>query len=188
MKRHFWAAALALVACRAGLASAETVTYAFLPERSTVLQEGGFAGVHEIYSVEGQFQMSVDADAATVSFDSVDATLDRPLFFFGEQSLGELFVMTELQGTVVSDTQFDFTGRTTGSMPADILLQLTFEDDLVRLTGGFDENLGGGADGFIVTLDAAAAVVPEPASLLLLGSGLALLIAYRRRTITRRLA
>ena len=69
--------------------SAETSTYVFLSDQSTVVKTGGFAGVHETYPIEGQFQLTVDANAA--SFDYVDAFLLSPISSSPPQSLGELF-------------------------------------------------------------------------------------------------
>ncbi len=180
MKRHFAAVILAIVGCHASMAKAETMIYSFLPDQSEVIVTGGLAGVYETYSVVGQLQLTVDSDAGVASFDYVDATLDG-LTPLSTSSLDELFNMSGLNGSVVSETRIDFTGQSTSPMPADILLELTFEDDLIQLTGGFDQNQGGGADGFVVTLDATATMVPEPTSLLLLGSGLVVFLAYRRR-------
>jgi len=128
-----------------------TTTYEFIPEQSTVVQTGGFGGTYESYTIEGQFQLTVDFDADVASFDHVDAT-------YGDGwSLGDLFNMTELDGSVVSDTAIDFEGQTKGFFPFDIHLGLAFVDDLVHLTGGFVENV---PDGFGYDLDAVA--VPEP--------------------------
>ncbi|MFC1794480.1 hypothetical protein ACFL3Q_12930, partial [Planctomycetota bacterium] len=38
-------------------AEAETSIYVFSTDQSTVVKTGGFAGVHETYSVAGQFQL-----------------------------------------------------------------------------------------------------------------------------------
>jgi len=151
---------LAIAGC-ATEARATTVTtlYEFLPEQSTVVRTGGFGGTYESYTIEGQFQLTVDFDTSVASFDQVDATLSNGV------SLGELFNMTELVGTVVSDTAIDFEGQTT-DFPFDIHLGLAFVDDLVHLTGGFVENV---PDGCGYELDAIA--VPEPATLFLLAFG-----------------
>ena len=71
--------------------SAETSTYVFLSDQSTVVKTGGFAGVHETYPIEGQFQLTVDANAGAASFDYVDAFLLSPISSSPPQSLGELF-------------------------------------------------------------------------------------------------
>ena len=156
-------AILAIAGC-AGEAPAAIVTptYEFIPEQSTVVQTGGFGGTYESYTIEGQFQLTVDFDADVASFDHVDAT-------YGDgRSLGDLFNMTELDGTVVSDTAIDFEGQTTHfpDYPFDIHLGLAFVDDLVHLTGGFVENV---PDGYGYDLDAVA--IPEPGTLLLFGLG-----------------
>jgi glycoprotein endo-alpha-1,2-mannosidase len=117
------------------MAPAETSTYVFLSDQSTVVQTGGIAGVHETYPIEGQFRLSVDFDAGTASFSQVDANLLDESPFLPTQSLGELFNMAELVGTIVGDTTIDFAGRTADGTNTDILLRLTFTDDLVHLTG-----------------------------------------------------
>jgi len=114
---------------------AETGTYVFLSDQSTVVQTGGIAGVHETYPIVGQFRLSVDFDARTASFSQVDANLLHESPFLPTQSLGELFNMTELVGSVVDDMIIDFAGQTTDATDTDILLRLTFTVDLVRITG-----------------------------------------------------
>ena len=137
------------------MAPAETSTYVFLSDQSTVVQTGGIAGVHEIYPIEGQFQLSVDFDAGTASFSQVDANLLDESPFLPTQSLGELFSMTELVGTIADDTTIDFAGRTADGTDTNILLRLTFTDDLVHLTG---ETIPppNSADFFYFNLDAVA--------------------------------
>ena len=90
-----------LVICFFGLqANAETSIYVFVPGQSTVVQTGGFAGVHETYGIEGKFRLTVDFDAGIASFDMVDANLTEPTGFLYSQSLGEIFNMTALAGTI----------------------------------------------------------------------------------------
>ena len=54
-------------------ARAETGTYIFLPGQSTITQTGGIAGIHRTYTISGTFQLAVDFEAGTASFDRVDA-------------------------------------------------------------------------------------------------------------------
>ena len=135
--------------------SAETNIYVFGPEQSSVVQTGGIAGVHETYSIEGQFQLTVDFDAGVASFDSIDANLIGESPFLPNQTLGELFNMTELLGTVVGDTVVEFEGKTTDGTDTDILLWLFLTDGLLYLTG---ETIPppGSADFFYFNLDAVA--------------------------------
>jgi len=114
---------------------ADTSIYVFDPDQSTVVQSGGFAGVHETYPIEGQFQLTVDSDAGIASFDQVDANLTEPSGFLYTQSLGVLFNMTELAGTVVNDTAIEFRGKTSDDTDTDIVINLSFTGDSVHLTG-----------------------------------------------------
>jgi len=134
-------------------ASAETSTYVFLSDQSTVVQTGGIAGVHETYPIEGQFQLTVDANAGVASFDYVDAFLLSPISSSPPQSLGELFNMTSLLGEVLDDTTISFTGKTADG--SDVLITLTIEDDLAYLVGQTIPPPNT-ADFFLFSLDAVA--------------------------------
>lgn len=145
-------------AAREVRASAVTTAYEFLPDQSTVVQTGGFAGIYETHSIEGQFRLTVDLDAGTASFDHVDATLSENLFLY-TQNLGVLFNMTELLGSIVSDTEIEFTGLTADGTNTEVFIRLTFVDDSVHLTG---EIVPGCCDQFNYNLDAVAVVVTQP--------------------------
>ena len=137
------------------MASAETSTYMFLSDESAVVQTGGIAGVHKTYSIEGQFRLIIDFDTVMASFDQVNANLVDESPFLPTQSLGELFNMAELIGTVVGDMAIEFEGKTTDGTNSDILLRLTFRDDSVHLTGRTVPPPNS-ADFFIYELDAVA--------------------------------
>ncbi len=137
------------------MASAQTSTYVFLSDQSKVVKVGGFAGVHETYPIEGQFQLTVDFDAGTAWFGQVDANLIDDSGLLYERSLGVIFNMAELLGTVVDDTTIDFVGKTADGMESTILLTLTFRDDSVHLTGRTVPPPNS-ADFFIYELDAVA--------------------------------
>jgi len=132
--------------------SAETRIYVFLPGESTVVQTGGFMGIHETHSIEGRFQLTVDFVANTASFDWVDATLSESPFLY-TRSLGMLFNMTNLAGTVVSNTRVEFLGKTADGTDADILVTLTLAGDSVLLTGQITSPC---CDMYDYTLDAVA--------------------------------
>jgi len=128
----------------------------------------------ESYSIQGQFQLTVDFDATAAWFDQVDATISEAVWYheIGEpanrtQSLNVLFHMTELESTYVSATQIDFLLARDPQFPNyDIRIRVTFIDDLVYLTGGFTE---AACDGYQFDID--AFVVPEPSTLFLLAVG-----------------
>ncbi len=109
--------------------------YVFLTDQSTVVQTGGYTGVHETYPVEGSFQLAVDVNEGVASFAGVDANLLNPTGFLYTQDLGELLNMTALQGTVVNETTIEFSGKTASNNQS-IVLTLTFGDDSVRIVGG----------------------------------------------------
>ena len=137
------------------MASAQTSTYVFLSEQSKLVKVGGFAGVHETYSIEGQFQLTIDFDAGTAWFGQVDANLIDDSGLLYELSLGIIFNMAELLGPVVDDTTIEFVGKTTDGMESTILLTLSFRGDSVQLTGRTVPPPNS-ADFFIFELDAAA--------------------------------
>jgi hypothetical protein len=135
----------------------ETKTYLFLPDQSTVLQTGGFMGIHETHTVTGNFQLTVDFETGTASFDQVDANLSKSPFLY-TQSLGVLFNMTELAGTIISDTEINFTGKTAEAYPVDVNLVVTLRDNSVEMTGGTFPPC---CDFFIYNLDAVAHEFPQ---------------------------
>jgi hypothetical protein len=137
------------------IASAQTSTYVFLSDQSTVVKTGGIAGVHEIYPIEGQFRLSVDFNGGTALFSQVDANLIDESGLLYERSLGVIFNMAELLGTVVDDTTIEFVGKTADGMESDILLMLTFRVDSAHLTGRTVPPPNS-ADFFIFELDAVA--------------------------------
>jgi hypothetical protein len=98
-----------------------------------VVQTGGFAGIHESHSVTGHFQLTVDFETGTASFDRVDANLSESPFLY-TQSLDVLFNMTELVGTIISDTEINFTGKTAEAHPVDVNLIVTLRVWTLLLT------------------------------------------------------
>jgi hypothetical protein len=143
---------LAMLFIMAGPTLGGTTRYEFVEAQSTVLQTGGFAGVHITYSVAGQFVLTVDFNAGVASFDAVDANLSEIGLSY-TQSLNELFNMTELVGTVISDTQIHFVGKNTDIVPIDVNLMVILADGSVVLTGGTEPPC---CDFFIYDLDAVA--------------------------------
>ncbi|MDP6633407.1 MAG: hypothetical protein QGG42_00735 [Phycisphaerae bacterium] len=133
-------AILSVVFCSFSVAHANATTslsYEFLVHESSVLQTGGLAGVYIPYPVEGGFRLVMDGNGGAV-FQDVDAELGPPAFY---QSFGELFNTNVLTGKVINDTTIAFTGLTQGGIPGlAIRIDATFQDNLVTLTGGFDEN------------------------------------------------
>lgn len=132
-------------------ASALAETYMFVPEASTVVKTGGFAGVHETYSIAGYFQLTVVFDAGSASFDSVDATLSDGT------DLGQLFRMTTMIGTVVSDSKIEFVSS---SLPGALhgAITLTLKKGCVLLKGRFSHPY---PDGFTFDLDATAILASQ---------------------------
>jgi hypothetical protein len=136
-------------------AFAETSIYVFDPNQSTVIQTGGFAGVHETYGIEGKFQLTVDFDAGIASFDMVDANLTEPSGFLYTQSLGVLFNMTGLAGTIIDDTTIEFEGKTTNGTESDVRLNLSLIDGSAHLIGQITPPPNS-ADMFLYDLNAVA--------------------------------
>ncbi|MHC4694548.1 MAG: right-handed parallel beta-helix repeat-containing protein, partial [Planctomycetota bacterium] len=143
---------LAVLLIMAGPVLGGMVRYEFVEDQSTVLQHGGLFGVHITYSIAGRFVLSVDFGAGVASFDKVDANLSE-IGLSHTQDLNDLFNMTELACTVISDTQIHFVGQTTESTPVDVNLMVTLADGSVQITGGTEP---GCCDFFIYNIDAVA--------------------------------
>src|SRR4030042_6627105 len=115
--------------CRSALA--RTDTYVFDPNQSTVLQTGGIAGLNRIYTIEGQFQLSVDLDAGTASFIRVDANATDDSPYKRTLDPNEVFSMTSLAGIVTVDSQLEFTGYSVDG--SSILLEMTIAHDIIHM-------------------------------------------------------
>ncbi|MFC1652732.1 hypothetical protein ACFL3F_03325, partial [Planctomycetota bacterium] len=130
-----------------------TSQYVFLPALSTLVQTGGIAAVNWAYTVEGQFKLVVDLNARTAMFSQVDtiATDDGPPV--RELDLNQEFSLDSIVGSIADDGTIEFYGKAVND--SDIVLSLTFSDDLVHLVAKTippDES----ADFFIFNLDAFA--------------------------------
>jgi hypothetical protein len=125
--------------------------YTFQAETSTLLQTGGFAGVHRAYQIQGQFELYVDLGVGAATFAQVKAEavdLDVPGRTLDPNAV---FQMTSLAGTTNPDGSITFVGVATDGSRVD--LQCTFVDDAVRLTGQTTPPPNS-ADFFIFNLDA----------------------------------
>jgi len=133
--------------------SAQTSRYIFLSDQSTLVQTGGIAGVHWTYSIEGQFVLTVDFDAGKASFAQVDANAIDDSPWQRTLDPNEVFTMTTLVGTVLSDTTLEFTGKSDNG--SDVRITATIQEDLVHLVA---ETVPppNSADFFIFNMDAAA--------------------------------
>ena len=135
-------------------AAAQTSRYVFVPEQSTILQTGGFAGVNWSYAIEGQFCLSVDPNTSVASFANVDANAVDVSEPVRAVDPNQVFNMTGLTGTVLDEAKIQFTGRVADG--STVLLTLTLEEDAAYLTGETTPPPNG-ADFFVFTLDAVAA-------------------------------
>ena len=148
----------ALLAC-ASPAAAEVYNFSFLPEQSSVHLSGGFGGWNETHSIEGYFQMTVDYEALTASFDQVNASLSPGGVFLSEYDLGTLFYMTELFGTVSipppcegAPWLINFQGQSHDfGIPTDYIDCSLGADGSLELSGSFHD---GYPDGFQYDLNA----------------------------------
>lgn len=131
----------------------DTGCYVFSPERSTIVQTGGFAGVDWTYSVAGQFCLIVDPNAKSASFARVDANAIDVAEPARTLDPNAVFNLTGLIGTVGEDG-IEFTGQARDG--SRVGLTLTFTDDTVQLTGGTTPPPNS-ADFFVFSIDAVAA-------------------------------
>ncbi len=134
-------------------ASAQTSTYVFLPDQSTITQTGGIAGVNRTYTVEGSFQLSIDPNAAEAVFLRVDANATDDSDPRLTLDPNEVFALTTLPGMLTVSGAYIFRGRTSDGSSIDITL--TFRDDLAHLSG---ETMPppGSADFFLFSIEATA--------------------------------
>ncbi len=127
--------------------------YQFLPGQSTLIQTGGFAGIHRTYGLAGQFVLEVDTEAGTASFVQVDAAaVDHDL---PDRTLDPNAVMNlmSLTGTIDTDGSIKFTGQAADQSTVNI--QMTLTNGVVHLVGKTAPPPGS-ADFFIFALDALA--------------------------------
>jgi hypothetical protein len=142
----FWA-----TCTRAGAGA--TSVFVFQPDRSTIVQTGGIAGVHWTYRLEGQFRLTVDSEARTASFDQVDANATDDSPYQRTLDPNGVFNLTGLTGRLVDQTTIRFEGKADDG--SSVLVTLTLADGTVALKG---ETLPPphSADFFLFALDAVA--------------------------------
>jgi len=156
-----------------------TIPYEFVEGESTVVVGSPWVPP-EFFSINGQFDLTVDFDLGIASFDLVNATLSGNVWYFetyGQplpswtNNLDVLFKMTELESVYVSDTKIDFYfDRNLPMFPdSDIRLSVTFVGDSLNMTGYFSAPV---CDGPWYTLNAVTSIVPEPSTILLLCAGI----------------
>jgi hypothetical protein len=184
-----------LVAAGSVRAVPETITYEIITDESLLsVTSGSRINYTREYDFWGQFQLVVDYDLGTAAFQNVNVTLEEEIMYIhypdqyplpGQEfprtdDLNELYLLTELESTIVTSTGIDFQliKNIPGNSHSDIYLELTFDEDLVYITGGFTEP---GRDTPWYDLDATATVVPEPATILFIGMGGLLLISHRAK-------
>lgn len=134
-------------------------TYVFEVDQSTVIATGGIWGAYEVYSVEGWFELTLGPAEGAASFSLVDAkVIGEGGILISGCSLGDLFNMTELTGTVLNESTIEFDGPA-GWGDCTVELNLMYQGDSVLLTG---ETIPppGSADYFYFILDAVAHQVP----------------------------
>ncbi|MHC4519680.1 MAG: GLUG motif-containing protein [Planctomycetota bacterium] len=133
--------------------SVKTSRYVFQPEKSTIQQSGGFAGVNWTYAIEGQFCLSIDPNTGAAWFARVDASALDVIEPARALDPNQVFNMAGLTGTVIDETSTELTGQTADG--SSVLLTLTFDDDLVYLSGETTPPPNS-ADFFVFTIDAVA--------------------------------
>ena len=132
--------------------------YRFLPEESSVLQTGGFAGIEKLYSIEGYFGLRLNYESGKAQFVEVDATLS-PDGYLPTTSLGKLFNMENLESTSLSETGIRFEGMTQGHDIAPVVIEVGFGDAGITLFGTI---VPGCCDRFNYRLDAFAVPIETP--------------------------
>ncbi len=119
-----------------GVSGAEQVTknYIFIPSQSTLRQTGGYAGIDELFTIEGYFDVTVDFDANAAQFDYVDAIATDDSNY-GPHDINEVFQMTQLVSTEVNEFSISFEDTNPSMGGIEINLLMTFQGGQVHLTG-----------------------------------------------------
>ncbi len=134
-------------------ARAQTSTYVFIPDQSSIVQTGGIAGVHRTYTVEGSFQLSIDPNVAEAAFPRVDATATYDSDPWQMLDPNEVFNLTALTGRSTVDEIYAFDGRAADSSSVQVTLAL--KTDGLYLTGQTMPPPGS-ADFFLFSIEAVA--------------------------------
>ena len=129
-----------------------TGCYVFEPVRSTIVQTGGFAGVHWTYAVEGRFCLILDSDEGTARFERIDANAVDASEPVRTLDPNAVFNLTALAGDVAGET-IEFAGQTDDG--SSVHLTLAFADHTVHLTGQTTPPPNS-ADFFLFSIDALA--------------------------------
>ncbi|MBL7154083.1 MAG: hypothetical protein ISS79_10215 [Phycisphaerae bacterium] len=161
-----------------------TIPYVFVQDESAVVRTSWLSNP-KTYYIEGQFQLNVDFDLGIASFDQVNATLSSEIEYYNyftgailfTDNLDELFNISELESTNVTDTRIDFLfEKNIPRFPSsDVYLTVTLLNDTLEMSGYFGEPV---ADGYWYDLHVIA--VPEPGTLLVGAVGAAMLRRRRR--------
>jgi len=127
--------------------------YVFRSDQSTLVQTGGIAGVHRTYGVHGAFLLTIDYDTGTAWFDCVDANAVDEGRYPRTLDPNEVFVMTDLFGTVVTDRILQFTGKAAAG--SNVYMTAILQDDKIHLVAATVPPAHS-ADYFLFRLDAVA--------------------------------
>lgn len=131
--------------------------YRLSPERSSLLLSGGFAGLHDTYSLDGTFGIDypthAEEDLRTVSLFDVEITLSGDGNLDGS-GLDWQFDLSTFEGSFVHDGTVQFRGQ--DRQGADFTLALTLGNASVSLAG---ENSPPCCDFFSYDLDIGATIV-----------------------------
>jgi parallel beta-helix repeat protein len=137
--------------CEASKSPRGTSAYAFVPERSAVVQTGGIAGVHWTYTLTGQFRLTLDYEAGQAWLSNVDAIAIDDTVPGRELDPNHVFNLSGLTGAIGPDGSIQFTGQAVDD--SDVLLDVTVSDERVSLTGETIPQANS-ADFFIFSIEA----------------------------------
>lgn len=130
-----------------------TGRYVLDSEKSSIVQTGGFAGVHWTYTLSGQFCLIVDTVTESAWFQQVEVTAvdnSEPARIFDPN---ELFNLGDLVGRIGDKGNIEFTGQSPDG--SSVRLILTWEDAAPHLIGETTPPPNT-ADFFAFSLDATA--------------------------------
>lgn len=112
-----------------------TSVYVFIQDQSSLNQSGGLGDISESYSIKGRFTFYADYHYDEAYFEDSNAIIVEESSYLSTYDLDEIFNFYDLESTFIDKTTVKLTGTTNDGTDSDIVLTLSFVEDLVYLDG-----------------------------------------------------